>query len=179
MDNIIFLDTETTGFDKPRMIQLAYKTSKYQFESFYNPLRPIDKGATNVHGITDDMVKNKDVFGLSADVGILQMLIDHKILVAHNAKFDLNILDIEGVKCKNYICTYQCCLHILGRENKRGYNKLQNLKEEFELSGCEDAKAHDAMGDVIVLEQLFHYILDHMDEAPIEEKLQQMMEASR
>jgi len=178
MDNIILLDCETTGFSDPRMIQLAYKTGKYTFESLYNPTKEIDEGAIEVHGITDEMVKDKEEFPLSVDQSILQLLLNKHILVAHNIKFDLNILGIEGVQAPKSICTYQCCLHILKRANTKGNNKLQNLKEEFKLEIPEGAKAHDAMGDVIVLEQLFHYILDKM-EGVIDEKIKRMIEVSR
>jgi len=82
------------------------------------------------------------------------------------------------VQAPKSICTYQCCLHILKRANTKGNNKLQNLKEEFKLEIPEGAKAHDAMGDVLVLEQLFLYILDKM-EGVIDEKIKRMIEVSR
>lgn len=178
MYNIIFLDTETTGFKKPRMVQLAYKTAKYKFESLYNPERDIEKGAIEVHGITDEIVKDEDKFYCSTDQKVLQLLVDSNITVIHNAKFDLNILSIEGISVSKYICTYQCCLKILNRNNIKGNNTLQNLKKEFKLDILEGAKAHDAMGDVLVLEQLFYYILNQMKDMSIEEKVQQMIEIS-
>jgi len=171
MDNIIFLDTETTGFKDPRMIQLAYKTDNYTFESLYNPGREIDEGATGVHGITDEDVKDKREFNKSIDQEIVQLLIDNNILVAHNASFDIRILAIEGVEVRRYIDTYQCCLKILKRKNFKGNNKLQTLKEELKL---------DVSGNVnvLVLEQLFLYIIDKM-KGSNQEKLQWMIETSK
>ena len=177
MDNIIFLDTETTGFKEPRMIQLAYKTNGVSFESMYNPTRPIDEGATKVHGITNEMVEDLQEFDGSESKGNLRMLLDKKILVAHNAIFDVKIIDIEGVEVSRVICTYKCCLNILNRANIKGNNKLQNLKEEFNLKVPENTKTHDAMGDVLVLEQLFLYILDKM-EGTFEEKIERMIAVS-
>ncbi|GAF76246.1 unnamed protein product [marine sediment metagenome] len=177
MKNILIFDTETTGFKDPRMIQFAYKTDKLSFESMYNPGRPIEEGAVKCHGITDEMVKDKEDFHKTSDKKIIQMLVDENISVAHNAKFDLKILAIEGIMIPRSICTYQCCLNILNRPNKKGHNQLQNLKEEFNLEIPEGTKAHDAMGDVIVLEQLFYYILSQM-KGTDEEKIKRMINAS-
>jgi len=179
INNVIWLDTETTGFKEPRMVQLAYKTDKYTFESLYNPTKPIDEGAIGVHGITDDMVADKEEFNDTSDKKILQMLLDENVIVAHNAKFDLSILSIEGIMATRVICTYQCCLNILNRPNTKGNNKLQFLKNEFNLQVPENVKAHDAMGDVIVLEQLFNYIIDQMGDVDMEEKINKMIEVSQ
>ena len=104
MDNIIFLDTETTGFKEPRMIQLAYKTNKYTFESLYNPTRPIDEGATGVHGITDEKVADAPVFytiagalfrGMSATLAWKDKDAGpgYCYVGGYNVRFDMDVLD--------------------------------------------------------------------------------------
>ena len=66
---IVFFDLETTGVDteNSRIVQISgVKIStdgtKFNFNSYVNPLIPIPKEATDVHGITDDMVKDAIVF---------------------------------------------------------------------------------------------------------------------
>lgn len=72
---IASFDAETTGVDtnKDKIIQLAVQLLEYDFEekdfvtlkmyeTLVNPGIPIPAGATEVHGITDEMVKNAPKF---------------------------------------------------------------------------------------------------------------------
>ena len=92
----IFLDTETTGTDEPdRLCQLAYKleTGEIVNELFKPPL-PIAIEPMSIHHITNEMVADKPAFKESPDYQKLVDLLndDTNILVAHNAKFDVNML---------------------------------------------------------------------------------------
>ena len=62
---IVWFDLETTGVDKQkdRIVQIAIiriqeDGKPFEFESLVNPGVPIPKEATEVHGITDEMVKD-------------------------------------------------------------------------------------------------------------------------
>jgi DNA polymerase-3 subunit epsilon len=65
----VFFDLETTGLDIPndRIVQIAIVKLKSNGEReeknvLINPTIPIPKEASDVHGITDEMVKNKPTF---------------------------------------------------------------------------------------------------------------------
>jgi len=93
----IFLDTETTGTEKEdRLCQLAYKTEKGEIANkLFRPPLPIKIDSMCVHHITNEMVADKSTFKGSLDfqklVGLLSD--DTNILVAHNAKFDVDMLE--------------------------------------------------------------------------------------
>ena len=123
----IFLDTETTGTEKgDRLCQLAYKleTGKIVNQLFKPPL-PIAIVPMCVHHITNEMVENKPAFNGSNDHQKLVNLLndDKNILVAHNAKFDVNMLEKEGIHPKKVICTF------LGNQRNRGtdFERLHSM----------------------------------------------------
>lgn len=64
----LFFDLETTGVDKvnDKIVEIAIVRfdgdKRYEFQSYINPGMPIPAGATEVHGITDEMVKDKPTF---------------------------------------------------------------------------------------------------------------------
>jgi DNA polymerase-3 subunit epsilon len=98
----IILDTETTGMDPAqddRLVEIGcvevlnmLPTGK-TFHVYINPERPIPPEATNVHGITDEFVKDKPTFG--EVVGGFMDFIGNDRLVIHNAEFDVKFLNAE------------------------------------------------------------------------------------
>ena len=100
---------------------------------------------------------------------------DDTISVAHNAAFDIGMLAREQIAPRRVICTYKVA-RILDADEKIGKYQLQYLRY---LLGIEiSATAHDAFGDVLVLEALFERLLDKMtlqkgsEEAALEEMIQ-------
>lgn len=79
------------------------------------------------------------------------------VLVAHNAPFDIGMLTREGMEVPRFICTLKVWRWMDGF-NKLKKHTLQFLREHYGLQV--EAKAHDAMGDVIVLEALFNVAVD-------------------
>src|SRR5205085_2362577 len=61
-----------------------------------NPQMPVPPETTEVHGITDDMVREKPPFTHFA--ARIQALVQDAVLVAHNHKYDLEILSRELVR---------------------------------------------------------------------------------
>jgi len=98
----IVLDTETTGLDwknGDRIIEigcvelLARRLTDNRFHRYLNPERSIDAGAVEVHGITDEMLRDAPRF---AD--IVDEFLDYvrgAELIIHNAAFDLGFLNAE------------------------------------------------------------------------------------
>ena len=98
----IILDTETTGLDPKqghRIIEIAAvevvdrRLTGRSVHFYVNPEREIDAGATDVHGLTWEALREKPRFG-----DIAQEFIDFAggaRWIIHNAPFDLAFLDDE------------------------------------------------------------------------------------
>jgi DNA polymerase III epsilon subunit-like protein len=82
------------------------------------------------------------------------------VLVAHNAGFDVEMLRRENLEIKNVIDTHKI-VQQLDTEAKIPRYALQYLRYYFNLE-VENAVAHDALGDVRVLEKLFDNLFDQM-----------------
>lgn len=155
---ILFFDTETTGNgDKDRLCQLAIKErgmEKPIVNATYLPPVPISIESMAVHHITPKMVANRPLFAEAEEYSVLKSLFEHPdtIAVAHNAAFDLGMFAREGIIPAQHICTYKVA-RALDPEEKIGKYQLQYLRY---LLGLEiEAEAHDAFGDVLVLEGVF------------------------
>ena len=107
-----------------------------------------------MHHITNKMLENKPTFKESTDQPIIKKLFEdeNSILVAHNAPFDLMIIEKEDIKPKKFICTLRLARY-LDKEDKIERYNLQYLRYLLDLEV--EATAHDALGDVLVLEKLF------------------------
>jgi len=103
----IFLDTETTGTcDDERLCRIAFKTETGLIvNELFNPGKPISVKAMSIHHITNEMVKAKPQFKNSeAWRKLYELIVDSsKIIVAHNAKFDLGMLKKEDIHPKKTI----------------------------------------------------------------------------
>ena len=161
-DNLIFLDTETTGTGADsRLCQLAYKFKGVEIESLFKPPVPIEIEAMSVSHITNKMVADKESFVDSLVKKDLQGIVqDGNILVAHNATFDAEILHREGVEVEKMIDTYKIAQEMDMDGEVPRYN-LQYLRYYFDLE-VTDAIAHNALGDIRVLEKLFEYYFNRM-----------------
>jgi DNA polymerase III epsilon subunit-like protein len=166
--SLIFLDTETTGTSgTDRMVQLAYKVKDGEdVNEMFKPPFPISFEAMAVHNITSKMIENKPEFAGSKTQQKLQELLKNNILVAHNATFDMAVLRGEGVFPSKYICTFKVAHRYLDKDqngNDLSGRSLQYLRYALDLDDIA-ATAHDAYGDIIILEKLFDYLYYHLVE---------------
>jgi len=180
-ENLIFLDTETTGTEeKDRLCQVAYKFNGKEVEGLFKPPVPISIDAMAVAHITNKMVDDKDPFqGSAMEKELKEILADEKnIFVAHNAKFDAEMLKREGLEVKKMIDTYKIAQHLDHDALIPKYN-LQYLRYYFDLE-VGKVVAHDALGDVIVLEKLFDKLFEMMfkAEGDAEKVIEEMLEVS-
>lgn len=178
MKKLLFLDTETTGLGKEdRLVQIAFKSSHIRnghiVNLLFKPPVPISFEAMATHHITEDMVKDADVFAeCNAFKEIKKLLADH-VLIAHNAEFDIGMLKREGIQVDNFICTQKIALNLWDEPSY----KLQYLRYKLELEI--EGTAHSADGDVAVLEALFNYIYKLMEDGDHEAVIAQMIEISK
>lgn len=164
MNQLIFLDTETTGNDiaKDRLCQICYKTHDGIYKGYFKPPVPVSIKAMSITNITNKMLQDKELFRDSAMKKDLETRLADGILVAHNAKFDCAILEAEGMSISRRICTFRVARE-LDPENLIPEYNLSYLRYYFDLE-VEDANAHDAEGDVKVLYALFKKLLAKMME---------------
>lgn len=155
MKKIIFFDTETTGnTDKDFLCQIAYKTGDETFNGLYKPPVRIPPEASAVHHITNKMLEDKPAFNESADYQKVKNIFENEdsVAVAHNAQFDITMFKKENITPKNFICTLRMARYLDPEGKIEKYN-LQYLRYLLEIEI--EATAHDALGDVLVLEKLF------------------------
>lgn len=94
LSTYIIIDVETTGLkaETERIIQLCAtkvvegKIVSY-FNTYINPGKPIDKEATKINGITDEMVKDSPTIDQVAN-SFLEY-VDSKPIVGYNISFDI------------------------------------------------------------------------------------------
>jgi DNA polymerase III epsilon subunit-like protein len=157
---IVFLDTETTGIEATdRLVQVSYKvrgTGETDTELFSPPEGvELTLEATSVHHITKKMLADKPFFANSKMKDRLNELFkSDTIMVAHNAMFDIGVLKMEGLEPHKFICTLKVARFLDPKAEMTNY-KLQYLRYAYDLDV--EGKAHDAEGDVAVLEKLFEH----------------------
>ncbi len=154
--NIVFLDTETTGLEQGRLVQLAYKKRGDTdiLVEYYKPPVQIEFEAMGTHHITEKMVANMPLFENTQTYKKLANMLTSSVLVAHNAPYDIGILKNEGITTGKFICTYKVAYRMYDFPNY----KLQSLRYRWGFE-IDNAVAHDAAGDVMVLEKAFEYML--------------------
>lgn len=153
--HVLFLDTETTDAgDDARLIQLAYKNGEEEVNEYFKAPVRISYGAMAVHHVTNEMVEDKPAFQESEHYNKIAGLLQNHVMVAHNAPFDIRILQNEGLTVGKNIDTLRVARHVLESQQ---FN-LQYLRYSMHLNV--EGTAHDAMGDVRVLEAVFSKLKD-------------------
>ncbi len=179
MRELIFLDTEATGNEpsKDRLVQVCYKTSKGIENCYFKPSLPVSIKAMSITHITNKMLEDKEAFATSKMKQDLERLLKEGVLVAHSALFDIAMLKAEGVEVPRFIDTLRVA-RFLDVENKIPEYNLQYLRYflDLEIEGM----AHDAEGDVMVLEGIFQRLFTKMREqtSSDEEAIEKMIEIS-
>ncbi|MBI5422210.1 3'-5' exonuclease [Candidatus Peregrinibacteria bacterium] len=177
----LFLDTETTDSDEnARLVQLAYKEANTDeiVNELFKPPVPISIDAMAVHHITNEMVEDKPPFIGSATRERLIAVLPERILVAHSAPFDIRVLANEGVETQAFINTLRVARHVVDAPK----HSLQYLRYFLKLNV--KAQAHDAAGDVLVLESLYDHLVTVVRERfqlalgqPVAEKMLELTQA--
>lgn len=164
MAKYILLDTETTGAgENDRVIQLGFMVLDGKNVQVHNDLCsstvPIGYGAMEVHGITPDVIEGKPSCSeTSAFKALNDLNSAENVMIIHNAPFDLGMLAKENFTSKmRLIDTLRCAKHLFDEEEA---HRLQFFRYRLGLYKLEQAeadalgivvKAHDAIGDVLVL----------------------------
>ncbi|MDQ7042881.1 MAG: exonuclease domain-containing protein [Sulfurimonas sp.] len=190
MAKYIILDTETTGVgESDRVIQLGYVvlgTNPIEVHNEFNSSDvPISFGAMEVHGITPDLLDGKPICTeTTAYKRLLELNTNDNYLIIHNAPFDIKMLQKEGFDPQmKVIDTLRVAKHILPDEEA---HRLQYFRYKMELYKEEEkeaealgvvVKAHDAIGDVLVLKLLLSKLRVEVEKAyPSQNPVEKMVD---
>ena len=194
MAKYVLFDTETTGGnEEDRIIQIGSmivdaKEPIEVYDELCSCEVPIKLEAMEVHNITPDLLENKPKFIDSNFYKRLNKLnSSENFLIAHNMPFDLGMLQKEGFKNKfTLIDTLRCARHLL---DNSPYHRLQYLRYSLELYKNEldeanrhniTIKAHDAIGDVLVMKLLLSKLVAlAKDQFPQTNPMQKLVELTK
>lgn len=160
----LILDTETTGFyyqDGDRIIEVGAleminrKLTGSSIHIYINPKTPVGD-SVNVHGITDEFLQDKPLFE-----EISQVLFDYlhgAEIIAHNATFDMNFLDMEfkraGFKTLSEVCDVTDTLALAKSKHPGQKNSLDALVRRYEIPQ-RDRTFHGALLDAEILSDVY------------------------
>lgn len=164
----VFLDLETTGFNHQtdKIIEIAAvsrtKDGKRDvFSHLVNPGLPIPPHITRLTGIDNELVKDAEFFD-SLREPLLKFL-DNKIIVAHNASFDLSFLQgAFGYPLLNQsLDTIELA--------KIVYYNLSSYSLQYLVRylGQKNNPNHRALDDTLALEELFILLISELDKMPL------------
>ena len=163
MREIIF-DTETTGLDPARgdrVVEIGcvelinhIPTGK-SFHRHINPERSVPLEAARIHGLTDEVLKDKPLFATIADE--LIEFIGDATLIAHNASFDIAFINAEFQRLgrgpigdERVIDT----LMLARRKHPAGPNSLDALCTRYEID-LSRRTLHSALLDSELLAEVY------------------------
>jgi DNA polymerase-3 subunit epsilon/exodeoxyribonuclease X len=165
MPYYVLFDTETTGNqDDDKVIQfgamiVSQKGEVEAYDELCSTDVEIKLEAMEVHNITPDLLIGKPKATETSFYKRLEELNSNEnYLIAHNINFDMSMIEKEGfVNSYQIIDTLRCAKHLFPQ---MPYHRLQYLRYALELYKKEQKeaekynitiKAHDAIGDVLVM----------------------------
>lgn len=166
----IVLDTETTGIDPKqghRIIEIGCvelinrKKTGNTYHVYVNPMREIEQEAIDVHGITNEYLKDKPKFSEIVDDFIA--FIKGAELIIHNAPFDVGFMDSEFALVRKKlpktrdICTVLDTLTMARRMRPGKKNSLDMLCNFYNVDNSHRAY-HGALLDSEILAEVYLYM---------------------
>lgn len=173
--DFVVVDVEATGARllPCRVIEIgAYRVTDgkivAKFETLLNPGTPIPRFIRTLTGISDDLVRNAPAFNDVAEEWL--EFAGDSVLVAHNAPFDLRVLNQEigrafpGHRMGNSsLCTITLARQLVPELERY---RLDAVADHF---GIEIAARHRAGSDALATAQILIRLLEKLDEFGIED----------
>lgn len=171
----VAIDTETTGFRTPRIVQIALVSScGRSFVATVDPEQPIDGRASRVHGITNQDVSGKPTWREVAPLvrNFISQCGTSVVLLAHNASFDRRVIQSECTRCNvsiyprcasiRFVCTLKLARmrRVILEGLRHPFDPPLSLKLAYlyELAtGKELDGAHDALADARACLAIYEY----------------------
>jgi len=171
---LIFLDLQTTGFEKEDKICslgcLLYTDGVFQKSHYmlFNEGKKIPSSASALHNITNEMIKDKKSFYESEIYTILKELNTlQNTLIVHNNAFVLDVLKRSGLTWRGKIIDSQRVVkHSIAecenftlqflRYELQLYKNEKSLQKVLGIKGA--LIAHHALSNAIMIKLLFDYL---------------------
>lgn len=160
----LILDTETTGFyyqNDDRIIEIGAieminrKLTGSSIHIYIQPEKEVGE-SVNVHGITDEFLLDKPIFS-----EVSQILYDYlkgAEIIAHNASFDMNFLDMEfeqvGLGKLSDVCAVIDTLAMAKAKHGGQRNSLDALVKRYDIPE-RDRTFHGALLDAEILADVY------------------------
>lgn len=163
-----FLDVETTGLEPAsgdKICEIAVlKTVNGEiadeFATLINPGRSIPERAVSIHGINQAMVHGAPLFREVAN-DLLDFLQD-SVIVAHNARFDLEFLKTELRSLSISLPEYDV-IDTLGIARRYYTFPSNSLGDIARYIGLPLDKQHRALADVTTTKDIFQFFLKDLE----------------
>ncbi len=167
LDREIFVcvDCETTGLDtqEDRIVEVGAirftldgKIARY--ETLIDPQRPISKTSTEIHHITDEMVKGKPK--IEEVLPKIFEFLREEVTIGHNISFDLDILTAEAKRAEiPYDFSKRMTIDTLRLARLYGEsptNSLKGLRRHFNIP---PESAHRALDDALINIEVFKHLV--------------------
>lgn len=182
----IILDCETTGFQDPRPVEIAYfRLPEFKvlrefklrsslesvfdlesdfdliFNSRFNPKKPISSEASKIHGIWPKDVRDKPPY---TDFELPDM----EYLVGHNINYDYRVLGSPKIKL---ICTKTIANKVIPKDERPNLKLVSLTKHLYPtLEGIKEG-AHGALFDCYLTYLLLVELVDRLPKAESYEDL--------
>ncbi len=163
----IVLDTETTGLEPSqghRVIEIGCvelenrRLTGRTYHRYINPQREVDEEAVQVHGITNEFLADKPLFG--DIIAEFQAFIRGAELVIHNAAFDVGFLNHEfALAGAQYgtiadLCSVVDTLALARRKHPGQKNNLDALCKRYAIDNSQ-RELHGALLDSEILADVY------------------------
>ena len=158
----IIIDTETTGIERKvdRIVEIGcveisnMLPTGRTFHQYCNPQHPVHKEAFRVHGLSNEFLKTKPTF--QRVVNRFLRFIEGARLVAHNAPFDLGMINdelgrLEMPPLQNEIVD---TLELAKQKRPRGRHTLDGLCSAFNIDNTKRT-LHGALLDAELLSEVY------------------------
>jgi DNA polymerase-3 subunit epsilon len=167
MREVVF-DTETTGLDclnGDRVIEIGcvellnHISTGRTFHAYINPRRAVSVEAAEVHGLTDAFLSRQPAF--DEIVESLLEFVGGSVLVAHNAGFDRDFLNMELGLCSRPAIDehrFVDTLLLARRRHPNGPNSLDALCARYAIDNSARTK-HGALLDAEILAEVYLELL--------------------
>lgn len=165
--NYLIFDTETTGINpnRAKIVTFGYVSFDETFtildqnERVYNPEIPIEPGASKIHGIFNEQVKDKPIIESDKEF-IINLFKKSDLHIAHNHSYDWTIITrmfpellMQSYKSRCTMKSTTGLCRILNKWDKYKWPKLDELASFLKIENRRNSSngVHGALLDCLVI----------------------------